>query len=210
MATVVAVTHPDSGPFKAPSNTSFNTFMNQSGSVVLQATTDVRSHKVRELRSNAAAEVLWWFPKSKVQFRLSSRAYILPSLSHQWRREFPTDWAGEAGGGGGVEVDWEATRMKCFNELSSFLRASFAREPTPGTELKHPEQARKWPNELPRIGDCDDQEEVKALVEAALDNFAVLYLDVDEVDLVDLSVVPNERFLFRKCASQWIKTALVP
>jgi pyridoxamine 5'-phosphate oxidase len=127
----------------------------------------------------------------------------LPSPSHQWRRDFPEDLAGKAD-----DIDWEAERINCFNGLSSFLRASFAR-PAPGSELSDPELAKKWPNELPKIGE-EENEKQKELVQQAFQNFAVLYLEVDEVDFVDLGVVPNERHLFRREANDWVKTMLVP
>lgn len=75
--------------------------------------------------------------------------------------------------------------------------------------MKDPESSREWPNELPKFGE-EENEKQKRLVQQALANFALLYVQVDEVDLVDLGVVPNERYLFSRRGDQWAKTVLVP
>jgi pyridoxamine 5'-phosphate oxidase len=179
----------------------------ETGACILQTTTDIRSAKSIQIHNGSPAEVLWWFPETEAQFRLQCRAFLLPALSHQWRKEFPTDLAGGREGAE-PEVAWEAKRVECFNSLSSFLRASFAR-PSPGSELgDHPEKAKNWPKELPKLGEGSKEEREK--VQAAFENFAVLYLEVEEVDLVDLGVIPNEhhRYVFRD--EKWFKSTLVP
>lgn len=179
----------------------------ESGACVLQATTDIRSAKGTQIHNNNnAAEVLWWFPESQVQFRLQTRAFLLPAISHEWRKDFPTDLAGKDTAK--VSVDWEAVRVECFNQLSSFLRASFARPP-PGSALCEPEKTKEWPNELPKLGDGTDDKE-KELLKYAFDNFAVLYLEVEEVDVVDLGIVPNEHYRYTLDGTHWSKRTLVP
>jgi pyridoxamine 5'-phosphate oxidase len=127
------------------------------GSVVLQTTTDIRSAKASHLnvgeqgiRSTRNVEVVWWFPASQVQFRLLCTGYVLPHPSHPWRDAFPADLdTGDGGVGDGGVTDWEGVRIACFNTLSPYLRASFARPLTPGSELTNPDEAQNWPNKLP-------------------------------------------------------------
>lgn len=189
------------------------------GSVVLQTTTDIRSAKASHLnvgeqgiRSTRNVEVVWWFPASQVQFRLLCTGYVLPHPSHTWRDAFPADLdTGDGGVGDGGVTDWEGVRIACFNALSPYLRASFARPLTPGSELTNPDEAKNWPNKLPAKGEEQDEKE-REQVGLALANFAVLFLEVEEVDLVDLGVVPNERYLYRQQLVQngWSRTLLVP
>jgi len=181
-----------------------NSQKNAGGACILETTTDIRSSKCRQfIQNRSAAEVLWWFPESESQFRLQCRPFVLPALSHEWRREFPTDLTGEALG----ELDWEAARVESFNRLSPSLRASFAR-PAPGSELVEREKARDWPKELSKLG--QESEEEKEMVRWAFENFAVLYLEVEEVDFVDLGVLPNERCRYVFQAGEWLKSVLVP
>lgn len=176
----------------------------RSGAVILQTTTDVRSAKGSQIHREGgnSAEVAWWFPGCRLQFRLQCFAYLLPASTHPWRPDFPIHLSGEEG------RDWEAERLKAFNALSAPIRASFVR-PTPGSELKHPDEANRWPVGLPKAGE-EENEQTSELVKQALQNFAILYLDVQAVDLVDLGGPPDKRFLFRKEGNGWSKTVLVP
>ncbi|PVF93816.1 hypothetical protein CPB86DRAFT_789688 [Serendipita vermifera] len=197
------------------------------GSVLLQTTTDIRSAKASHLHEQGArhnrrnVEVVWWFPASQVQFRLLCTGYVLPHSSHPWRDAFPADLDGGGSGSGsgrdGDVTDWEGVRNECFNTLSPYLRASFARPVAPGSELANPEDAKRWPNTLPAKGEEQDESE-REHVRVAFENFAVLFLEVFEVDEVDLGVIPNERRLHRLQegggggggGSGWNTTPLVP
>ncbi|KAG8810752.1 hypothetical protein FRC17_002794 [Serendipita sp. 399] len=141
---------------------------------------------------------------------------------------------------------WEAVRVQAFNALSSALRASFARPYAPGSVLQNPAEAEDWPTELgptveeeeegenegeeekidrergsepfagvgvgENVGGREEQEKKRAL-----ENFAVVYLDVEEVDVVDLGKIPNERYRYRRMVPGeqqqrviWKKEVLVP
>lgn len=102
-------------------------------------------------------------------------------------------------------MDWEANRVECFNALGSFLRASFVRPP-PGSELEHPEESKNWPQNLPKLGDLEQQE----LVKVAFENYGILYFQVVKVDFVDLGVIPNQRILYSANGSSWSRKELVP
>ncbi|KAG8841084.1 hypothetical protein FRB91_005387 [Serendipita sp. 411] len=58
--------------------------------------------------------------------------------------------------------------------------------------------------------------EAEKMKKRALENFAVVYLDVEEVDVVDLGKIPNERYRYRKVVEAeervvgWMKDVLVP
>ncbi|KAG8749280.1 hypothetical protein FRC14_001545 [Serendipita sp. 396] len=58
--------------------------------------------------------------------------------------------------------------------------------------------------------------EAEKMKKRALENFAVVYLDVEEVDVVDLGKIPNERYRYRKVVEAeervvgWKKDVLVP
>ncbi len=49
--------------------------------------TDSRSEKVLELRSNARAEVSWYFPMTREQFRLRCRAHLITKEDQQEREK---------------------------------------------------------------------------------------------------------------------------
>ncbi|CAG7853902.1 SubName: Full=Uncharacterized protein {ECO:0000313/EMBL:CCA67921.1} [Serendipita indica DSM 11827] len=183
----------------------------ESGAVILQTTTDIRSAKTSQMRhrqnppsseNKPDAEIVWWFSTPNVQFRLSCYTHLLPAAGHPWRDAFPIDLTGRRENG----VDWEQVRVDAFNALSPFLRASFARPP-PGSVLDDPEEAKTWPVELPQL----DEQGADPRVKEAFEHFAVVYLEVDAVDVVDLGVVPNQRSLYRRQRQGgWAKTRLVP
>ncbi|KAG9109145.1 hypothetical protein FRC07_008366, partial [Ceratobasidium sp. 392] len=153
---------------------------------LLITTTDVRSPKVHQIcsypgASGPNAEVAWWLPPAQAQFRLLVRTYVLPSSPHKLHSQFPAELLSGPGDGSSspeepkTSADWEKYRVKTFNSLPAFLRAGFAR-PTPGSVLSNPDDAKKWPSELPESGK-EKSEEEKKQVEEALNNFAVLALE---------------------------------
>ena len=167
-------------------------------------TTDARTPKVSQIRANARVELCWWFGGSKEQFRIKGRAMLVGPI--------------EAGGGAGGEeaktslafadvVDWEAKRREVFDSLTSHMKASWCR-PVPGTPLT--EDPRSWPRDVVRFAEVksEDSEDWRNL-ERALGNFALLVVDPDEVDYVDLGVVPNRRFRFVLGEKGWEDTEVV-
>jgi len=170
--------------------------------VLLQTTTDIRTPKADQIMSRPESiEVAWWLPKSNLQYRLTCTAYLLPHPSHPSWTEFP---AWEVG----PNVDWEHARLKAYDGLSRSLRASFCR-PVPGSALENPEDAKKWPNELPKRAEAADDKE-KEQVDEALKNFAMPLLEPREVDVVELAPVPNLRTKYVKVDGGWTEGSLVP
>jgi pyridoxamine 5'-phosphate oxidase len=170
--------------------------------VLLQTTTDIRVPKARQILSRPdSVEVAWWLAKSHFQCRLTCTAYLLPHPSHHSWTEFPA-WKL------GPNVDWEDERLKAYDSLSPVIRASFCR-PIPGSKLENPEDAKNWPNELPKRAEAREGTE-KAQVDEALKNFAMLLLEPREVDVVELEPVPNLRTKYVKVDEGWTEESLVP
>ncbi|CAE6499344.1 unnamed protein product [Rhizoctonia solani] len=186
---------------------------------ILISTTDIRSPKAHQLRSHPSTsgptgEVAWWIAESLVQFRILARVHVLPAPSHALHSEFPfNELSQNNGGDSGPDApesakDWEALRLRTFNKLSPAIRASFAR-PVPGSPLKNPADAEKWPQELPEQGK-EKTEEQKEQVKEAVKNVALVVLEPLQVDLVELGVVPNRRTQWNFDGKQWDELPVVP
>lgn len=88
------------------------------------------------------------------------------------------------------------------------MKASWCR-PVPGTKLEDGyEEAKKWPQKLPKLGEGTDEE--KHYLQIALANFALLVIDPVEVDYVELSVNPDQRTKFKKEGESWVEEIVVP
>ncbi|KAJ1302609.1 hypothetical protein OPQ81_002926 [Rhizoctonia solani] len=143
---------------------------------LLITTTDIRSPKAHQMRSHPStkgptAEVAWWIEGALAQFRIAARAHILAAPSNEFYSEFPfSELSQNSGGDSGPDApettkDWEALRIRTYNHLSPPLRASFAR-PIPGSSLKNPADAEKWPQKLPEKGKEKTEEEKEHVKEA--------------------------------------------
>ncbi|KAF8600865.1 hypothetical protein BDV93DRAFT_525126, partial [Ceratobasidium sp. AG-I] len=182
---------------------------------LLIGTTDIRSTKVHQILSHPdtkgpTSEIAWWIAAVSVQFRISVRIHLLPVPSHELHSQFPLQLLSSAGGGDAgpnspdTPADWEALRVKMFNSLPPFLRASFARPP-PGSPLKNPKDAKSWPTELPEIGK-ESSEEEKKHVKEALANFALVLLEPSAVEFLELGVVPNRRTQWKLSGGEWVES----
>lgn len=160
------------------------------------------------------SELAWWIAPASVQFRIGARTHLLPSPSHELHSQFPFQLLSSAGGGdAGPEspdtpADWEALRVKTFNALPAFLRASFVR-PVPGSPLQNPEDAKEWPTTLPESGK-EESEEDKKHVKEALANFALVLLEPLAVEFLELGVEPNRRTQWKLSKGEWTESSVVP
>ena len=77
-------------------------------------TTDSRSAKFNQLAANPRAELCWWFPETREQFRLSGRVAIV-----------------------GPDSGDDATRLRIWSELTEPSRRSFS-WPAPGAPRAGP------------------------------------------------------------------------
>jgi pyridoxamine 5'-phosphate oxidase len=110
------------------------------------------------------------------------------------------------------ELDWEKKRLEVFSNMSTHMRAAWCRPP-PGEPFKtdNPEEEWKdWPVsvDLPAI---DGSEENMKNWEFAFGNFALMVVDPEFVDWVDMDVKPNRRWqLWRKEDGTWDEREVVP
>ncbi|KAF7723249.1 hypothetical protein EC973_002142 [Apophysomyces ossiformis] len=106
------------------------------------------------------------------------------------------------------KFDWEAERLRQWHRLSNDARAHYT-WPTSGA-LKDEELPRI---ESLEIGDSNEEgwfvhedKDKQALLERGYENFAVCFLEVDEVEHYDAEV--NERLLYKKQEKDWAKSSL--
>ncbi|KAF8899333.1 hypothetical protein BD779DRAFT_1667018 [Infundibulicybe gibba] len=172
---------------------------------LLVTTTDIRAPKVAQLLASPRVEVVWWIPDAQTQFRIAGAARLVPHPAHELYPQCAAVLA-DKGAGGGVgalareSFDWPAEAERVFASLSPYTRASWCK-PVPGSPLSNPEEARGWPEQVDAPGEQWD---------AALRNFALLVVDPDDVDVVELGVVPNRRTRFWIRDGEWAEQALVP
>jgi pyridoxamine 5'-phosphate oxidase len=186
---------------------------------LLITTSDVRAPKVHQLCSHPdtkgpTAEVAWYLAPARAQFRISARTYILSSPSHNLHSQFPTKLLSSPGSRNAgpdspeTSEEWEKFRLKTFNSLPAFLRASFVR-PTPGSLLSNPNDAYKWPTTLPESGKEESEEDRRNMKEA-LKNFAVIVLEPLEVEFLEFAIEPNRRTQWKISGSEWKERSIVP
>ncbi|OCH89574.1 hypothetical protein OBBRIDRAFT_794164 [Obba rivulosa] len=174
---------------------------------VILTTTDVRTPKVSQLTATPRAELAWWMQGSQDQFRIAGPVRIVPRPGHP---------AANAEGASAAlkrldeqGFDWEAKRRAVFDVMSSHMKASWCRPP-PGSAMESYEDAKKWPATVPRLGEAVSEEDKKNQ-EQALGNFALVLLEPEEVDWVQLGVLPNQRTRFvRRDDESWTEEIIVP
>jgi len=184
---------------------------------LLVSTTDIRTPKIQELASitegHPNAEIVWWIAEANEQYRFSGTMHVLPEPHHPLAKTFPRDRLKPEIGA--TEADtkawWEAERVKVFNEkMGPALRAGFCR-PTPGSKMDRYEEGEGWPTTLPKSYEVPEgDEKVKAQVEEALKTFALMVLEPNVVELVELGVVPNRRTRYEKNEDGWEENIVVP
>jgi hypothetical protein len=108
------------------------------------------------------------------------------------------------------DFKWEEKRKEMFKGMSAYMRATWCR-PIPGSRLEGgEEEAIKWPVKVEEPTDGDG-EEARKNWKTALENFALLVVDPNEVDFIELGVSPNRRTRFWKTSyGAWEEEALVP
>ncbi|KAJ7757587.1 pyridoxamine 5'-phosphate oxidase-domain-containing protein [Mycena metata] len=173
---------------------------------LLLATTDVRTPKTAQMIANPHVQVVWWINGTQEQYRIAGKAHIVPAPAHGLHKHFvhPVSALSE-----GQKYDWEAKRLEVFKNMSPVMKASWCR-PVPGSRLEGgQDEAKKWPVQIeePKPGD----EEGKRLWEISLSNFALVVVEPQDVDYVELAPVPNQRTRFwRAKGGVWDEEALVP
>ncbi|KAJ7157206.1 pyridoxamine 5'-phosphate oxidase-domain-containing protein [Mycena filopes] len=176
---------------------------------LLLATTDVRTPKTAQMIANPHVQVVWWISGAQEQYRIAGKAHIVPAPGHTLHKHFVHP-VGALTGGGQQSYDWEAKRLEVFKSMSPVMKASWCR-PVPGSRLEGgPDEAKKWPVKLEEP-QSDDDKEGKRLWEMSLANFALVVIEPQDVDYVELTPVPNQRTRFwRGPKGVWDEEALVP
>lgn len=174
---------------------------------VILTTTDVRTPKVVQLRSNARAELCWWMAGSQDQFRIFGPVRVVPSPHADPESVVDTsslafDKMDEQG------FDWEKKRLEVFDSMSAHMKASWCRPP-PGSVMDSYEDAKKWPQTVPKLGEAESEED-KRNQEQALRNFALVLVEAVDVDWVQLGVKPNQRTRFVRDGEKWSESIIVP
>ncbi|KAK7063947.1 Pyridox-oxase-2 domain-containing protein [Favolaschia claudopus] len=174
---------------------------------LLLATTDVRTPKTAQMIANPHVQIAWWIDGSQEQYRIAGKAHVVPAPGHTLHKHFMHTIVPL----GSANFDWEAKRIDVFNSMSPVMKASWCR-PTPGSRLEGgEEEAKKWPVKIeePKPGD----EEGKRLWEMSLSHFALVVIEPDSVDYVELKPIPNRRTSFwpsKTSRGVWEEEALVP
>ncbi|KAJ7508488.1 pyridoxamine 5'-phosphate oxidase-domain-containing protein [Mycena galericulata] len=172
---------------------------------LLLCTTDIRTPKTAQLIANPHVQVVWWIEGAQEQYRLAGRAHIVPAPGHGLHPHFTHTIEGLSEGS---QYDWEAKRIEVFKNMSPVMKATWCR-PVPGSRLEGgQDEAKKWPVKLeePKPGD----EEGRRLWDMSLSNFALVIIEPQDVDYVELAPIPNRRTRFWRTARGWNEEALVP
>lgn len=183
----------------------------------------------------ARGEICWWMEHKQLQFRIAGTLHLVPRKDHpafstfDGKRLAPPINSEQSAPAS--EFDWISERKRIFEKLSPELLASFTR-PLPGSA--HPKQAQlddakgpgegevedakndkesPWPMQLPQPGK-EENEEQKQLLAEAEKNFALIVVEPETIDVVDLS--RDRRSLFTRTDdpkgpnSEWREQRLVP
>ncbi|KAJ7082534.1 pyridoxamine 5'-phosphate oxidase-domain-containing protein [Mycena crocata] len=183
---------------------------------LLLSTTDIRTPKTAQMigklmkrpSANPQVQAVWWIEGAQEQYRIAGRAHIVPAPGHGLHRHFTHTVATLSDGS---KFDWEKKRIEVFKTMSGHMKASWCR-PVPGSRLEGgQDEAKKWPTRIeePKAGD----EEGKQLWDMSLANFALVIIEPQDVDYVELATLPNQRTRFWRTSAYggvWNEEALVP
>ncbi|KAJ2700585.1 hypothetical protein FB645_004947 [Coemansia sp. IMI 203386] len=197
----------------------------QWSSDVLTFCTHAKSNKVQELVNTNDIQAICWLPNIKVQIRCSGHAHLLfhpdnpnyTTLSLDMRhRVWPRDGTPEEereareeqkeiqrfGGSveplvnGAVEIDVGYIREQAYLHHSPVLQAWYS-WPAPG-KIRSAD-ASLYPMEIPKIKDKEESEKYEA---NARRNYVLIFIDVNQVDIVDLNE-STRRIHTRRSDTSW-------
>uniref|UniRef100_A0A0W0FXB7 Pyridoxamine 5'-phosphate oxidase Alr4036 family FMN-binding domain-containing protein n=1 Tax=Moniliophthora roreri TaxID=221103 RepID=A0A0W0FXB7_MONRR len=169
--------------------------------VLLLTSTDIRTPKVKQMMANPHVQIHWYIEDTREQFRIAGLGRIIPSPEYKYLCTGDSKVLAEEG------FDWEAKRVSVFKSLSPHMRASWCRPP-PGSILENPEEEiKRWPPRVDVPGEeqnedgspvSDEDKQRNENWETALSRFALVLIDPKGVDYLNMGVVPNRRYMFRK------------
>nr|VWP00919.1 Ammonium transporter [Ganoderma boninense] len=175
---------------------------------LLVTSTDARTPKVAQVRSNQRVELAWWMEGTRDQFRISGFVHIVPSPA----KDGPTSIPVEATTLKSLEesgFDFEAKRKETFDLMNTGMRASWCVPLAPGTVISSYEEQKAWPSDVPLERDAQTDGERKN-IEVSFSNFALMLVEPVQVDWVSLGVMPYSRVGFKRDGDKWIEQQLVP
>lgn len=90
------------------------------------------------------------------------------------------------------------------------MKASWCRPP-PGSVMDAYEDARKWPQTVPKLGEAESEEDRRNQA-WALRNFALVLVEAEEVDWLQIGEKPNQRTRFtrQEGKTEWLEQIIVP
>lgn len=134
---------------------------------------DARSQKADQIARSPAAEICWYFPESREQFRIAGSLTIVGETH--------------------PEATLQTARQTAWQALSDAARTQFA-WPYPGQ---------------PRAG---KQEFAVSCPDAThpLSHFCLLLLEPDQVDHLELQGDPQNRWLYTRHETAWVKQEINP
>ncbi|EGN93720.1 hypothetical protein SERLA73DRAFT_189460 [Serpula lacrymans var. lacrymans S7.3] len=176
---------------------------------LLVSTTDTRTPKVTQILSQTRVETVFWVEGTMEQYRISGFASVIPAPSHALYHHFESSRGPAFAALKDEGFDWEAKRREVFDYLGGHMRATWCR-PIPGSEPESGHvDAKAWPESVCKLGEARTDQE-KEHVDTAIERFALLVIDPEEVDYVELGVIPNQRTTFRRTEDGWVEKAVVP
>ncbi|GBE80177.1 hypothetical protein BKA93DRAFT_894150 [Sparassis latifolia] len=174
---------------------------------VLLTTTDVRTPKVTQIYCHPFTELAWWMSGSQDQFRVFGSVRIVTSPRTLCQAETYEEGLLALSKFQEQDYDWERKRLEIFDSISSDRKAGWC-TPLPGSVMHSYEDAKKWPQTVPRLGEAQSEED-KRNQERALDNFALVLIEPTEVDWTQLGVNPWRRTRFTRNDGEWIEEIIV-
>ncbi|KAL1729176.1 pyridoxamine 5'-phosphate oxidase-domain-containing protein [Schizophyllum commune] len=183
---------------------------------IILSTVDIRTPKVAQITNSNKVELTWWIEGTMEQFRIGGTAHVVPRPGHaSGLHEKFLEALKQAPAGSALaeiakdNVDWEKKRVDTFSSLSPGMKASWCR-PSPGSPLStHPDSPpESWPHAVKDLEEGDYEN--KKHWEVALGNFALLLVEPEDVDYVELGKKPDRRTFFKYAEGKWESTAVVP
>jgi len=181
---------------------------------LLLTTTDIRTPKISQIIQNPNVEVAWWIDGTQEQYRIAGLAHIVSAPDHTLHSNFANTVSTGSPALAALQregFDWEAKRKDVFNSMNGSMKATWCRPP-PGSRLHGgAEEAAKWPETLPKLGEAEGEDEENNL-KMAFRNFALVVIHPMEVDYVELGKMPNQRtrFTLRAREERWSEESIVP
>jgi hypothetical protein len=149
------------------------------------------------------------FAETEEQFRISGKAYIVPSSNNTLMKHFKQSITERNSALSKLDVsgfNWEAKRKEVFESMSPYMKASWCR-PIPGSQLEGGyETAKEWPERLDP-DDLDTNPEKRKNWDLAFENFSLIIVEPIEVDYVQL---PDKRTRFWIGKDGWEEEAIAP